>query len=60
MSPMRPLPTTVPLVLIDKDGEHSDSSYGEQSSKKEKKICIITLDGDDLYFKVNGNTDDPI
>ena len=60
MSPMPPLPTTVPLVLLRKDNKHSDSSYDEQSSKKEKKLFIITLDGNDLSFIVNGKKDDPI
>ena len=35
MSPMPILPTTVPLVLLDEEGKHSDSSYDEQSSKRE-------------------------
>ena len=54
------LPTTVLLVLLNKHDEHSDSSYNEQSSKKEKFLCIITLDGDDLSFIVNGKKDDTI
>ena len=53
MSPMPPLPTTAPLVCLGEDSEHSDSSYDEQSSKKQKYLCIITLDGDELSFIVN-------
>ena len=59
LSPMHPLPTTVPLVLINEDSKHSGSRYDEKSSKKEKKMGIITLDGYDLSFIVNGKKDDP-
>ena len=48
MSPMPPLCTYLALVLIDEDVEHSDSSYDEQSSKKQKHLRIIILDGNDL------------
>ena len=60
LSPMPLLPNTVTLVLIGEYGEHSDISYDEHSSNNEKKMCIITLDGYDLYFIVNGKKDDPI
>ena len=38
MSPIPPLPATSPLVILDKDGKHSDRSYDEQSSKKQKIV----------------------
>ena len=43
MSPMPSLPTTVPLLIINKDGEHSDSSYGEHPSKKQKNCSSSPL-----------------
>ena len=60
MSPMPPLPTTVPLVLLVEYGKHSDSSYDEQYSKKEEILWVFTLDRYDLSFIVNGKKDDPI
>ena len=60
MSPMPPLPTNIQVVLIDEDGEHSDRSYDENYSKKEKHLRIINLDEDELSFIFNENKDDII
>ena len=58
MSPTPTLTTTVTLVLFYEDGKQSSSSYDKQSLKKQKKMCIITLDRDELSFLANRKKDD--
>ena len=60
MSPMTLLPNTMPLVPLEEDYKHRNSSYDEHSSKQEKKLCIITLCGYDLSFIFNGKKYDTI
>ena len=59
MSSIHLLPTTVTLGLLDKDGEHINRRYDEQSSNKQF-FFIITPDKDDISFIVNRKKDDPI